>query len=75
MRVDKDSGDIQCLSYDGYNCTWDYVSKYGDKLNYIDTNRVNPLTCGNDHKNKYGSDGYSNSNNWCNNIKKIMSNI
>ena len=70
MRVDKDSGDIQCLSYDGYNCTWDYVSKYGDKLNYIDTNRVNPLTCGNDHKNKYGSDGYSNSNNWCNNISK-----
>ena len=69
MRVDRDSGNIQCLSYDGKNCEWDYVSRYGDNLTYIDKNRVNPLTCGDDLKNKHGTDGNYNGH-WCFNISK-----
>jgi hypothetical protein len=72
MRVDKDSGDIQCLSYDGRNCDWNYVSKYGDNLTRIDTNRINPLTCGDDNKNKHGTDGYSNPSHWCSNVRNFF---
>jgi hypothetical protein len=72
MRVEENTGDIQCLSYDGRNCDWNYVSRYGDNLTYIDTNRVNPLTCGDDHKRIYGINGYSDSNHWCSNVSNLF---
>ncbi len=38
-------------------------------LDYIDKNRVNPLTCGDDAKNKWGTDGYYEGH-WCNTMRK-----
>jgi hypothetical protein len=72
VRIDKNSGHIQCLSYNGKDCEWDYVSKYGYNLNYIDKNRENPLTCGQYHLNKWGVDGYSDPNHWCSNVKNFF---
>jgi hypothetical protein len=44
MRVDPESGNVQCLSYNGRDCEWNYVSQHGTDLSKIDTRRVNPLS-------------------------------
>ncbi len=71
MKLDEISGDPQCLSYDSTNCAWDYKSRFGDNLSYIDKNRVNPLTCGDDHRKKWGNDGYYEGH-WCNNLREYF---
>jgi CPW-WPC domain-containing protein len=57
MRVDPNSGDIQCLSYDGKNCELNFVQQNGSDLTKIKNDNVKPVTCRND--------GYSNSSSWC----------
>jgi hypothetical protein len=69
MKLDEISGDPQCLSYDETHCEWNYRSRFGDNLSYIDKNRVNPLTCGDNHRNKWGNDGYYEGH-WCNNLRQ-----
>ncbi len=71
MKLDEISGDPQCLSYDGTYCEWNYRSRFGDNLSYIDKNRVNPLTCGDNHRNKWGNDGYYEGH-WCNNLRQYF---
>jgi CPW-WPC domain-containing protein len=73
MRVDPESGNVQCLSYNGRDCEWNYVSQNGQDLSKIDTSRVNPLSCGDDHRRKYGSDGYSSGNHWCRTVYNTLS--
>jgi CPW-WPC domain-containing protein len=73
MRVDPESGNVQCLSYDGRNCEWNYVSQNGQDLTKIDAGRVNALSCGDDHRRKYGSDGYSAGNHWCRTVYNTLS--
>lgn len=73
MRVDPESGNVQCLSYDGVSCEWNYVSRNGQDLSKIDTSRVKPLSCGDDHLRMYGGDGYSAGNHWCRIVYNTLS--
>lgn len=55
------NNDIECMSKDGNNCIND-TAECEYSLNH---NNINKLTCGTDHKNKWGSTGYDNVNHWC----------
>ncbi|NBV14891.1 MAG: CPW-WPC domain-containing protein, partial [Sphingobacteriia bacterium] len=72
MRVDPETGNVQCLSYNGRDCEWGYVSNHGNNLNKIETNKVNPLSCGDHHKRVWGGDGYGGGH-WCQNINNTFS--
>jgi CPW-WPC domain-containing protein len=57
MRVDPNSGDIQCLSYDGKNCEFNFVKENGSDLFKIQNDKVKPVSCSNAD--------YNNSSSWC----------
>ena len=73
MRIDPVSGDVQCLSYNSRDCEWGYVQQNGNDLNKINTSNVKPLTCGSDHKKKWGGIGYDIDNHWCKKVYDIYS--
>jgi len=61
----NDAGDIECMSFDGFNCAWQ-ASKAGcDNLLASPPSRIQPLVCGEDHRRKWGSTGYTNPIHWC----------
>jgi len=68
MRLNED-GNVECLSYNGRDCEWGYLWRFGKDLNNIDVNRVDPLTCGEHHRTKWGTDGYYEGH-WCNNLRR-----
>ncbi|HEY4988108.1 MAG TPA: hypothetical protein VII39_15950 [Bradyrhizobium sp.] len=53
-------GNPACASYDGYNCLW------GVHLDQIHFDRIKPLVCGADHREKYKVTGYEDPKHWCN---------
>ena len=63
MRIDPNTGNAQCLSYDGRNCVWN-----NSNLSQIRHNDVRPLTCGEDHRRNWGSTGYDTPGHWCNTV-------
>jgi CPW-WPC domain-containing protein len=67
MRIDPETGNVQCLSYDGRNCVWN-----NSDLSQIKHNDVKPLTCGSDHKRIYGSTGYDTTGHWCNTVNNYI---
>jgi hypothetical protein len=67
MRIDSESGEVQCLSYDGRNCTWGNTD-----LSQIRINDVRPLSCGEDHRRKWGGTGYDNPAHWCSTVKRAL---
>ena len=48
-----------CASYNGRNCLW------GVSKSQIDFDRVRPLVCGEDHRNKWGHTGFDTPGHWC----------
>ncbi|MGF1777402.1 hypothetical protein [Vibrio nomapromontoriensis] len=62
-RLNQDT-DIQCASNNGLNCLW------GQGIDELNLRNLKPLTCGVDHSNKYGTNGYSSSSHWCNKLAK-----
>jgi len=67
MRIDPESGEVQCLSYDAINCTWG-----NSNLSQIRINDVRPLSCGEDHRRKWGGPGYDNPGHWCSKVKQAL---
>ena len=67
FRVDADSGEVECLSYDGVNCVRDFKSKYGNNMTNIKSDQLKPVQCGPDLVQKYGmpNGGYGDTNHWC----------
>ena len=65
MRIDPESGNVQCLSYDGIDCDWNYIQQNGNDLSKIKTDRVKPVTC--------SSKDYNNPNNWCKKLNDYYS--
>lgn len=55
-------GNVQCFSTDNRNCKWGMAAA---QLTASQQSNAKPLACGADHKQKYGSDGYSKSGHWC----------
>jgi len=67
MRIDPETGNVQCLSYDGRNCQWN-----NNNLSQIRHNEVKPLTCGEDHKRMWGITGYDTRGHWCNTVNNFI---
>ena len=65
LRVNAETGDVECLSYDGKNCVRDFKSKYGNNMTNIKSDEVKSLQCGSDHKRQHGSTGYEDTHHWC----------
>ena len=65
LRVNAETGDVECLSYDGQNCVRDYKSKYGNNMTNIKSDEVKSLQCGADNKRRTGGNGYEDTNHWC----------
>ena len=57
-------GNPACASYNGRDCLW------GQTADQIHFNRVTPLVCGADHREKWGVTGYENPSHWCNLAKE-----
>jgi hypothetical protein len=53
-------GNPECASYNGRDCLW------GEAPNQIHFDRVLPLVCGADHRDKWGVTGYEDPKHWCN---------
>jgi CPW-WPC domain-containing protein len=65
MRIDPESGNVQCLSYDGNSCDWNYIQQNGNDISKIKTDSVKPVTC--------TSVDYNNANNWCKKLNDYYS--
>jgi hypothetical protein len=53
-------GNPACASYNGRDCLW------GRSSDQIRFDRVRQLTCGADHRDKWGVTGYEDPRHWCN---------
>jgi hypothetical protein len=58
-------GDVECMSQDAKNCMWQTNDSECAKLISNLPDRIAPLSCGNRHKEIYGSTGYENASHWC----------
>ena len=65
FRINAETGEVECLSYDGKNCVRDYKSKYGNDMTNIKSDEVKSLQCGADLKRQFGGTGYEDTNHWC----------
>jgi hypothetical protein len=65
LRINAETGEVECLSYDGKNCEWTYTKKYGNNITNIKSDEVKSLQCGPDHKRHWRSTGYENVDHWC----------
>ena len=65
LRINAETGEVECLSYDGKNCQWNYTNKYGNNVTNIKTDEVKSLQCGADHTRHWGGPGYENVDHWC----------
>jgi len=65
FNLDKDTGDIQCLSNDGKNCLWGFVDAANDNPTYSKRDPIVPLKCGEQHSIHWGGIGYNDKNHWC----------
>ncbi len=75
FNLDKESGDVQCLSYDGKNCLWGFVDAANDNAAYSKRDPVIPLKCGEQHLKQWGSTGYNDTNHWCTKVfNQLMKN-
>jgi len=72
FRVNAETGEIECLSYDGINCEWNYYNKYGNNMTNIKTDEVKSLQCGADHKRHHGGSGYENVDHWCSKVYRYF---
>jgi len=66
----NENGDLGCMSTNGKDCLWqkDKASAVGLQKNFPsskDGNQINPLWCGEKHKQFYGMTGYDNPEHWC----------
>ncbi len=52
-------GQAQCASYDGINCLWGYA------ISDLDLTKIKPVTCGEQYRRIWGTDGYGHPNHWC----------
>jgi hypothetical protein len=71
MLLGKDpiSGNTRCAAFDGVNCYSTYNKNDATTLQAdikSGKTKVQPLTCGSDHKAKYGITGYDTPGHWCN---------
>jgi hypothetical protein len=57
-------GDIECASTNGFSCLWQANKADCDGV-IANMPPLNPLKCGDDHRRKFGGDGYSNPRHWC----------
>ena len=64
LRV-NDNGDIECMSTDNTNCMWQSTQQDCDSLIGNLPPNINPLSCGNMHKSRYGITGYDTEGHWC----------
>jgi len=55
-----------CASYNGRDCLWGITSP-----RQIRFDRIRPLVCGADHREKWGVTGYENPRHWCNLAKRV----
>lgn len=75
FNLDKESGDVQCLSYDGKNCLWGFVDAANDNPTYSKRDPVIPLKCGEQHMKLYNSIGYNDTTHWCSTVfNQLMKN-
>lgn len=66
MRIDPETGNVQCLSYDGRQC------ENNSNLSEIRHDDVIPLTCGEDHEREWGGTGYDTPGHWCNTVHNYI---
>jgi len=59
--------DVECLSLNGVDCVFDKVTNGEECYKFMLENesKLRPLTCGKMHKSVHGSEGYGNSEHWC----------
>ena len=69
MRINS-SGDAECASKDNKNCLW--TGKCKDNLKIANANKNTSLSCGDEHKKKWGATGYESSNHWCSKTRKFF---
>ena len=58
-------GDIECASYDGVSCL------NGVPVVELDPSILNPLTCGDVHRELFGYSGYDTSQHWCRELAEL----
>ncbi len=64
IRKNK-NGDIECASIDGKDCLWqNSLNDCKQLINNMPTN-LDPLSCGEKHKQYYGVTGYDSTPHWC----------
>ena len=69
MRLNS-SGDVECASKDNKNCMWS--GNCQNKLKIANENKNTSLSCGDEHKQKWGSRGYESSNHWCSKARNFF---
>jgi len=68
-------GDVECMSMNSKDCLWQPTKDDCDRLVISPPQNLSPLTCGNMHKNVWGSPGYDNPNHWCYKGKNQLSHV
>jgi hypothetical protein len=57
--------DIECLATDGLTCLWAVSNATCNRRLVQNVNAANPLACGTDHLQKFGTTGYDTPGHWC----------
>ena len=75
FNLDKESGDAQCLSYNGKDCMWGFVDAANDNPTYSKRDPVIPVRCGEQLVKQWGGTGYQDTNHWCSKVfNQLMKN-
>jgi len=62
LRVNS-GGDVECMSMDNANCLWS--DNCAAVLSAYSSATLNPLSCGQEHRNVWGGPGYDTPAHWC----------
>jgi hypothetical protein len=63
MRLNE-AGDVECMSLNGRDCTWGGQCQ-SNITQFSESDKLNPLVCGDMHRQVWGSTGYEDPNMWC----------
>jgi hypothetical protein len=65
VRINQ-NGDLECAATNGIDCLWrGSEDEVLADINNPSFNASAPLSCGQDHKSKWGGSGYNDGNHWC----------